>query len=237
MIETYTFKHGTTTYTYTSTDDAISRSAIASSMVSTGEQLQIAVPRDNPVAVLFRHAPPTQPVTVTIAATGQGQIWTGVVQQVRWSGSGATLECVDILSGNRKLLNPHRFGRNCRHILYDRGCKADPEDFVDSVTITAIAPETRTVTVSGVTVSDRFRGGILRVGGEKLQIVDVMGQTLTLMGWSSSLAVGPAELIRGCDHTIYTCHAWFSNAANFGGFPSIESSPFMKNIAENEGVE
>lgn len=237
MIETYEFQHLVTTYTYTSTDNAISRSAITSTMATSGEALQLAVPRDNPVALLFRHAPPTQPVTVTITATGQGQIWTGTVQQVRWSGSGATLECVDILSKTTKLLNPHRFSRNCRHVLYGRGCWADPEDFVDAVTITAIAPETRTVTVSGVTVSDRFRGGILRAGGEKVQIVDVLAQTLTLMGWSSSLAVGPAELIRGCDRTIYTCHAWFSNAANFGGFPAIKSSPFLKDIAADEGVE
>lgn len=230
MIETYTFQHGATTYTYTSEDDAISRGAITSSMVSTGEVLQIDVPRDNAVALLFRHYPPSARVSVTITATGLGQIWAGYVQQVRWHGSSATLECVDELATTVKLLNPHRFSRNCRHILYGQGCGVDPDSVDIPVNILRIDTVDRViqVSVSGLT---SYIGGAVIQGDSRAQIVDAQGDVLTIAMQDGAFSNGAAQLLPGCDHTAQTCKNIFNNIQNFGGFPAIKSSPFFTDLS------
>jgi uncharacterized phage protein (TIGR02218 family) len=69
-----------------------------------------------------------------------------------------------------------------------------------------------------------FKGGeIVRTSdGERRLIVQQIGTLLTLNFPFKDMDVGDSvEVFAGCDRTVETCKAKFSNVVNFGGHPLI----------------
>lgn len=243
-METFAFTHGSTTYTYTTEAHTITRTAITSGMASGGEGLQITVPNDNPVAVLFRHRPPSIPVTVMVTDSVHGQVWSGSVLQVRHTADGAELQCVDALDAAKRLMNPQRYSRNCRHILYGVGCGVNKNlHKTTSKNITFVDGPTRQITVDTDPINADYIGGVLEgPDGVTAQIVEVKvsgpNTLIKLMEIPSGFIVGASVVAyKGCDKSAAICNSRFANIANFGGFPAIESSPFGRDVGMSEGEQ
>lgn len=239
MTETYTFQHGATTYTYTSEDGAISRGAIVSTLDGFGMTLHIEVPRDNAVALLFRHGTPRTPVTVAITA-GAVTEWSGHVMVARWHGSAATLECADVLASSKRLAIPQRFNRNCRHVLYSPDCGVLKGYQAQAATIDSINRSTRSVEVSlsamTIPISNLMDATLTKVkdgvenqykitGYESISTSPIKIRLL-MMSLDEKLETGSAQILPGCNHTIGNCSAIFNNIENFGGLYIPGLNPF-----------
>lgn len=167
----------------------------------------------------------------------------GVIATVAFEGPVAELRVLprnDILDR----IVPKRTYRNlCNHVLYDAHCQVDPAaGFQFNVTVFSISGRIVTVTgvpaIGGAVDAEFFDGGILfqpSTGDAR------MVQTLTRINGTTdiqvlipfeALAPGDDLLLRaGCDHSIATCRAKFSNARRYGGFPAVPTkNPFTSRI-------
>ena len=122
---------------------------------------------------------------------------------------------------------PHNlFSTTCNHVLYDSGCG-----------LSASAFSTNGAAASGSTATQiNWTGAILKMGQGKLLFTsganDGVAATVKSVSVGASLALmyplpetpspGDAFVVYdGCDHTLSTCGARFSNQSNFRGFPFV----------------
>lgn len=244
-VELYRFTAGLAVFAYTSgeTDETYSAELYRSTQIERGalelsdeqarQQLDIELPRDNAVPLLFVSGPPTSLVGLTVFRFHRGDgdvkvIWKGRVGSCEWSGSRARLICESVYSSLSRSMLRSRYQRLCRHALYDELCTLNREAFADAATVSAVAGEV--VSIAATARPDGyFAGGYLqRANGQRRMIRAQTGGTLTLLSAAFGLQPGEAvQLYAGCDHTQATCAAKFSNVANFGGFPNTPTkNPF-----------
>lgn len=257
-VALYKFQWGNTFWRYTSADRDIvlnelgvdhTYTAIAisdSGMVQGGDQgndFNVTAPSDIPLAVLYRGTPPSGTIFLTVrrkhASDDEAPVWwIGTVGNVKRESDvsisvvGRTLTASFKRSGLRL-----SWQRSCPHILYDRGCKVDPDAHGVAGTITA--KDGVSVTVSGATVGDeaRFMGGFIRwvadISGtyerRGIEETGTIGSgTFKLFGRPDRLDVGDTiTLYPGCKHTPTACDVDFGNLPNYGGYDFIPGkSPF-----------
>jgi uncharacterized phage protein (TIGR02218 family) len=168
--------------------------------------------------------------------------WVGSVSSVAFEGDVAKIETRPASSILVRTIPNRCYQSLCGHVLYDRGCKISDASFKFPVTVTALDATKTTLTVSGASISGHgagyFDGGFVRWGGIDYRMVlsstDLGGNVLSvaIMLPFTSVAVNSAlDLFAGCDHTLATCAAKFSNTINFGGFPYVPSvNPFSAGI-------
>lgn len=258
-VALYKFQWGNTIWRYTSADRDISRveggdtvtyTALAglsdNGMIQGGDQghdFTVTAPNDIPLAGLYRGTPPSGSIYLTVrrkhASDDEAPVW--------WIGTVGNVKAVDAISvdiiGRTLTASFKRSGlrlswqRSCPHILYDRGCKANPAAHGVAGTITA--KDGVSITVSGATVGDesRFSGGFIRWladinGTYERRGIEQAGAsgsgTFHLYGRPDRLDVGDTiTLYPGCKHTPTACQDDFNNLANYGGFDFIPGkSPF-----------
>lgn len=123
-----------------------------------------------------------------------------------------------------------KFQRTCRHALYGRGCRLDPEDFATAGTIASITNRTIAVAAADAQPDGYYTGGMVRdPSGALAFIVAHVGSALTLQrvpytmlaafedtGIATAVTIYP-----GCDHTLETCWDKFDNGLNCGCFKFI----------------
>lgn len=158
-------------------------------------------------------------------------VWKGRLSSIVPGMNEITLKMESIFTSMRRPGLRARYQRSCRHPLYGRGCRLDPEDFAIAGTVTATTKKTFTIAAADAQVDGYFVGGMLRApDGALSYIIAHVGSAVTVQRFSFSLqqAVEAGDdfdvtLYPGCDHSNATCNAKFANGLNYGGFDYIPS--------------
>lgn len=233
-------EHGGETYTAV----PMSRSSISISSDSGGS-ITVSADRNHPVALLYRHSAPSDPVEIIVSSLNgstKSVLWTGYVGGCKWTAAGVDFECLDTISYASQLALPQRYTRNCRHILYSEDCGVLRNSYRREVNITDIDHSNRTVTfvTTGLPIDpDEFAGGIM---GNSYQVISVTGtgtsgnpaiaKTLRL---DTGIDYGLTHIYRGCDRTRETCKNRFNNIENYGGFAHLPfNNPVTSGVDEGE---
>jgi uncharacterized phage protein (TIGR02218 family) len=210
---------------------AIEHAGISASRELARNALAITVARDNPVAELFRIAPPSDVVTCVISQMHEGSservaLWSGRIVGVDWSGAQAELSLEPVYTSVRRLGLRRRYQRACPFALYGAGCGVLRTAWQHVSTADSIAGLTVQVTGAGAFGDGWYAGGYLEweTAGlnERRMIARQVGPNVELTAAPHGLAVGQVvRLFPGCDRTLATCHGKFNNSLNYGGMPYI----------------
>ena len=251
-VELISFVYGATTFRYTSAETDYTQEALTFTSTpitvpeveSSPEQarngLDITVPRDNPVALLFQARLPALRISVTVRRVHRTDMaaeavvyWLGFVSGVEWTGATATLRCepLDISLTRPGLVRS--YGRQCGLILYRAGlgqCNVDRA--LHEVAATVVTNTGVTLTVDAVDPRS-YGGGFVEwtdAGGilHRVSIRSNSGAVLTLTQRAIGLETDDAvTVVPGCDHTLGTCRDVYDNEPNYGGQPLIPlKNPF-----------
>lgn len=254
LIEHFRFLVAATEYLYTSapttqtitTGTADQNATYTATPIRLGElehvadhgdfTISIVVPRDNPIADLFKQYVPDQGVQVWVyrkhSSDTEVTTWfAGEVIECSWSESEATLTCQPNIGKVRRLGLWQRWQPTCNLQVYSTRCGVNPADFVDSVTVSAISGLTITVTGMAVVADGYYNGGYLTdASGTKRHIETHVGNDLTLLMDLDGLGVSDVvDITAGCDGQHTTCRTKFfpsggslvagtGNIRNFMGF-------------------
>lgn len=249
-VELFTFARDTLRWRYTSADRAVTvlsatfaAAAISRSEIEAGQEIgrsaiTINVPRDLPIADLYRVAPPSAPITCLVQQYHEGDgevatLWTGRILGVEFAGAAAQIRCEPIFTSIKRLGLRRMYQRTCPHVLYGSACKVNKAAQLVAGAVDSISGFVVSVSEADAEDDGHFAGGFLEFEVaasvfERRFITDHTGAALTLATSPFGLAVGMAvNLYPGCDHTLATCNAKFSNAVNYGGFAFMPTkNPF-----------
>ncbi|MDP8079511.1 phage BR0599 family protein [Phocoenobacter skyensis] len=214
--------------------------AISDSGRRTGENINITLPSNNPVAQLYRGIAPSQTVRVMIMRLHYKEqeirvVWVGNIIEAKRPESHKTelisagLSTTMESSGLRL-----SWGRNCPYSLYDYDCKVNPKNFVlTGLEIKAINGTTITLNVPNDIPENWFNAGFIEWidndGVREVRAVTLhKNNELTLMGGTQKLSIGTIiKVYPGCDGNVKTCKNKFNNILNFGGIPHMPNkSPY-----------
>lgn len=255
-VECYKFIGSFRNYYYTSADRAVTIAGqvydpvpVTRSRVKSGTHkddslmLDLQLPFDVQVVqdYAFAQTPPTLTVEVYRQQiddlTGLSYIlfWKGVVRGYTVDDRLATVHVPSIFSLALQGEVPNVYYQTpCNHTLYNNRCTVVRTSHrftgliltVNSTDIVmAATPAADSILKAGEIVNLR--------NGERRMILENIGPIITLGYPFVDLVVGDSvELVKGCDHSLATCKAKFSNVINFGGFKYIPAeNPFEGSVA------
>ncbi|MGE3298625.1 MAG: phage BR0599 family protein [Porticoccaceae bacterium] len=230
---------GATTYRWTSGDTAITyasnsypplpsaRTEIQQSEELGQDGIKITLPVSHALAQLYLTATPDVDSDITLYrqdASGTYVVWKGGVGGVSATDSEATLTGESLFKQFQRNGLRARYQKNCRHSLYSGGCTLNKATFAVAGTCTAFSGNTVTVTEAASQPDGYYVGGMIKSASGALRtIVGHVGSTLTLFWPIPGFATGAVTIYPGCDRTLATCQARFTNHVNYGGFPWIPS--------------
>lgn len=250
-VELFQFVRGSTFYRYTSaeadvadtdviwTSTPISRSGVEVTPERVRNGISITVPRNNPVADLFRISPPTDVVAVTLYRYHRDDLetivmWMGRVLGVNWQGARAELQCEPVsTSVKRNGLRPV-YQKNCRHVLFGDGCRLNRDDF--KIETTVVSTSSRVITLADL-LNLPYGGGYLEweqtPGSIERRFIregDTDGSLTLSIPFYGIPDGAPVTAYPGCAHDTATCDGVYDNLLNFGGQPYISiKNPFGGN--------
>jgi len=258
-ITLYEFQRGLTRWSYTNADRvqvfqtrtfsviAISDDGRRRTGEASADSITVVVPWNNPVARLYRGAPPSAEVSLTIWDLHHGEPdyrvgWTGSIQGVRYPSPeraeiiclsmGATLDRPGLWLGYERLCPYDVYGP----IIAGVGCGVSPALYAVDATIQSMTTETISSGTFDAPEDGYFDGGYVEwpIGNGETEhrgVVKHVGSVLTLLGGTDGLLVGQAvAAYPGCDKTIGLCHSRFGNDLQHGGCPHMPGkSPFDGN--------
>jgi len=249
-VELYEFTIGPNHWRYTSGDEnqvlnglTFKREPLKRSKLEIGEEinranLKIHLPRDNPVADLFRLYPPGAVMLVRIWRRHRGDadavlLWHGRVLNCEFAGGEAILHSEPALTSLRRNALRRFWQRQCPHVLYSTSCKVSQSAYKISDQASAVNGTQVDVPAAAGQADGYYAGGIFSWGNpsgvvESRIILSHTGTTLTLAAPIHDLVAGDTvDISPGCDHTLSTCTGRFGNAENYGGWPYIpRKNPF-----------
>jgi uncharacterized phage protein (TIGR02218 family) len=250
-VELYEFSLDASTWRYTSADAdqsyggetfeavPLGRSEIDESAEINRQNLQITVAIDHPVADLFRETQPAGMVLLRVRRLHRSDpeaviIWMGRVLNCEWSGREAILTAEPLYTSIRAPGLRRMYSRLCPHVLYGTACRADPEAFASTGTVTSVAGLAVQVSGAHSGTAGYWAGGLLAwVDGtghiRRVAIESHSGSgQIRLIAPLPGLGAGATvTLWPGCDHTLTACREKFDNRENFGGFKWIPgTNPF-----------
>lgn len=219
---------------------AIKHQGIVQSGEAAQDNFTISLPDTIPLVQAFRGRPPTGAVRVILrevhfpddVAVVQ---WTGSVYEVSRPELGrADVTCAPLTNTLRRDALRLSWSRRCPHMVYDSECRANPNNFADSIRILAVNGFTLTYErVSGgpVPTDQSYRNGFIQftVSGEPIMTaIDFHdGNRIDVL---SNRGITPGLVVlayKGCANTAEWCERVFNNLANFGGHEKIPGkSPF-----------
>ena len=247
-VEIYEFRNGAAYFRYTSADGdvsyggntytaaPISRNAIEATSETARLALEIACDRSLGVLALFSTMPPEEIVAVTVRRlhAGDGEavtMWIGRVLNVTWSSSSAAIHCESVYTSMKRSGLRRLYQKACPHVIYGFGCTLNRASFGATKTVSTVSGVTLTIASIGV-VDGYFSGGYLEwdSGGaiSRRSIRSQVGGTVIIsFPLPGLVAAASVALYPGCDHTLATCSAKFSNHLNYGGMPYFpDKNPF-----------
>lgn len=204
---------------------------------TTPDKLTLTAPADLEVAQLYRAAPPSMAVTLTVFALHQSEIdyvvvWSGNVRSVKWPKlDRASIVCAPLSEAMDSTGLRLTWDRSCPHALYSAAC---------GVSAALWRTEGLVISIDGVSVSAGafagFPDGYFTAGylewttngtTERRGVEHHAGDTLWLVGGTSGIPVGAVvQAYRGCQQTTDSCKT-FDNLPNYGGIPHLAGiSPY-----------
>lgn len=254
-VRLYEFRRGALRWAYCSADrditllgglfkaTPISEDGVRLTGETTADVLTITAPGNLEVAQLYRGAPPSAEVALTMRDFNDGDgeapdstrvVWVGSISGVRWpQPDRAEISCQSLSASMERPGLRLTWERSCPHTIYDRRCGVDRNLF-------ALATDVQTM--DGARISNGalaaqpdgyFAGGFVEwsVGSGELDRRGVeahTGSDLVLLGGTQGLVPGLAFTVYpGCRQTSVYCNATFNNIVNFGGFLHLPGkSPF-----------
>lgn len=251
-VELYEFRLGAQAWRYTSAAEAItanlvdwrpvsiSRSEIEATSDMARNNLTLTLARDLEVPELFRIAPPSGVVTLTVHAlhlTDQAAetvvVWKGRVVNVAWKGLAAELTCEPLYTSLRRIGLRRTYQRQCPHLLYGDDCRVVRAAHEVAGSAASVSGATLTVPEAGGYADGWFAGGMIELELTpgvitRRSIRTHTGQALGITHPIPGLGAGQAvTLIPGCDRTPTDCADKFDNLLNYGGWPYIPiKNPF-----------
>ena len=253
-VEFYIFRKGLDRLNFTSHDAAVTVDTVTyatapisrSEIEETGEvaksELTITVPHNFDAAGWFSPYPPSEVVTVEVWRYHRGDVdvdvkmfWIGRIMSVRWQGERAELVCESLVTSLKRPGLRRLYQRACPHILYGLACGVASVTFKHGCTLFAASGTTLQSADFDALADGYLAGGFIEWinGGnvERRAVRSHVGSTVVIshpiVGIESTSNV---LAYAGCDHSIATCAAKFSNVANYGGFPNIpRKNPFGNN--------
>lgn len=223
------------------TDDGIRQTGEPSA-----DALKITLPGDLPVPQLYRGAPPSAEVWLTVRDYHWGDtdtlssmpvVWIGTISSVSWPQvDRAEISCAPLSSSMDRLGLSLSYLRACPHALFDRNCGVDRSAFGVSGVIVALDGQSIEYSSAAALADGRAAGGFIEwaIGlgeTERRSILSHSGSVLVLLGGTQGLAPGQAITVYpGCRQTTDDCAMFFDNLLNYGGFPALPgTSPFDGN--------
>lgn len=256
-FELYKFEWGTGSFQYTSADsarayqglnyqpEAISRSQLDQNNEDWSGTVDVTLPADNPVSVLFSAYQPTKQVYLTIYRAHQGDgdytiAFSGTVSAATFSDTACTLTCQPVSAILTRPVPSAIFQPQCNRVLFSQtelygtaversdsaqsvGCGVNKDAYRVPVSVTAIDGLVVTSPDFATKADGWFTYGHLELAnGEVRWIVEHVGNTVTLSYPAYTLAVGDAiSALPGCDGLEGTCKQKFNNIINFSGFSHV----------------
>jgi uncharacterized phage protein (TIGR02218 family) len=214
----------------------ITRNDIEQSTEQARNALTLTVPRNFQIADMFRIAPPSDVIALTVFRYHRGEeedvavIWMGRILNVSFEGAKATIRCEPVSASMKRQGLRRMYQKQCPHVLYGPGCTLNKDDFAIDTTVTSI--DGVTLVVGAV--------GALSYGGGFIEYEDADGNlerrfirshvttTLTLnFPFTGLSASDPVTIYPGCAHTMEVCDGDFGNILNYGGTPFVpDKNPF-----------
>lgn len=249
-VELYRFERGLLVSRYTSDADpftfdsatwlpaTITRPEIEDSGEVRRSGVSLTVPRDFPIADLYRVTPPSDVVRVSILRVHRVDldpevIFLGRVLGCSFEGVSATLTCESVFTSVKRPGLRRKYSRTCPHVLYGAACGVVEASFTQGVTLAGVSGVTLNAAAFDAQPDGYFAGGVIewiRPSGiaERRAIVSHVGANVVITHRIADLAPGALVAASpGCDRTIATCVGKFSNGLNFGGQPYIPiKNPF-----------
>lgn len=250
-VEFYLFEHGSNRYRYTSADQDITfngqrwtAAAITCPGIRSGgsEGLELTVPSDLPVVMLYRGTPPSTSVKLRVlrkhadaASDAESRtVWIGTITEVKREGYNSA-RIITASAASSFSRNGLRLGwtRACPHSLYDSNCTVSRSALaVNGLNITALNGAEITVNIPGSYASGWFSGGLIAWENDGLTerrgLKTHSGNVIGVLGGTIGLSVGmTVSLWPGCDRTLATCEKKYKNQLNYGGVPHMPGvSPY-----------
>jgi uncharacterized phage protein (TIGR02218 family) len=254
-VRLYDFQRGAQRWTYCSADRdilfqaatwaalAISDDGIRMSGEPSADALKVTAPAGLAVAQLYRAAPPSAEVWLTIRDFHHGEAdlvsssvvcWVGSIAGVRWPELDRCEITCQSLSASMDRPGLHlSWQRSCPHSIYDRECRVDRN--LHKVVATLVGVDG--VKVSSATFATyptgHFAGGFIEwpIGLGELErrgVESHSGTDLVLLGGTFGLVPGiTVDAYPGCPQTADVCDSKFANIINFGGIRHMPGkSPF-----------
>ena len=218
---------------------AITRERVDASNERGGTAIRIRVPIDSDIGALYAGARPYDTVEVQIYRTHRGtgnhaRIFYGDIVGASVDGGAVVLSCEPKSHALTRPILRVLYQAPCNHNLYDAFCGVTAASFATSGTVSAIASDAVTLTITEADALDDgwFTAGLLKLGNEYGFITSHVGDQVVLVRRVPGLVVSSAvTLYAGCDRSLATCTTKFSNTENHMGFPFIPTiNPFTKGV-------
>ncbi|HNC58878.1 MAG TPA: phage BR0599 family protein [Leptospiraceae bacterium] len=202
---------------------------------NNAENLEIFLPRDNPLAKRWLTYVPPRTVWVTVyryhrSESGIPQVavfWQGKIRGASWSVNDVTLQGLPIDTAFSRNGLRVTFGKVCRHELYGSKCKVPLNAFLEEATLTQISrnklysPAFTTFPSNGQPVPNGWWiAGFIEnpVTQEIRYITNHSGTEIEILAPFETLQVGDVvNIAAGCKHDPETCRVKFDNIVNYGG--------------------
>lgn len=218
---------------------AIARGEIEPTTDSTRATLDLSFPYDSPLGDIFRAAPPSEIVLLTIRAKNYlvdddfAVTWMGRIINASWEAPWLKLSGEHVLSSLDRVGLRRRYSSTCPYALYSSACGVSRNTYREDSTILNVNGLTVAVGAAIGKVDDFYAGGYLQWENninhniEKRMIRSSQGATGNLV--ISSIPLGltgsqPVSLFKGCSHLIDDAQRGcksFNNTDNNGGTPYI----------------
>lgn len=145
-----------------------------------GDGIAIQLAWDNPLGELYRVQPFERTVIARIKVTHLDDpaaqvlsVWSGRVTEIAWEYPRMRLGCERIATSLKRTGVRAKYQRQCRHVLYQVGCRLDREDWHIAVEVTAV--EGRLATLRYLTWGPQVPTETVEVEGEEVEVLDLPG--------------------------------------------------------------
>lgn len=227
----YSFDTGAGAQTFARTE--VRRTNIASNGSLSPVQVEVEMPAAEALIQAYGFGVPPRDLTLKIwrvhPATGNSdKIYEGKVTAISASGRHAKLLIPSLLTSVLEITVPRiHYQANCNHRFGDSRCAVPLAQHTLSTTVASIASDNVTIGIADPMpgLPGWGKGGeLVRVSdGERRQIIANNGTQALEIRWPfPALSVSDSvQVVRGCDHSLTTCHTEFQNSDRFGGHPHI----------------
>lgn len=254
-VELYLFQFSSEVWRYTSSirdyeyelDNfaavPLARTAISKTAELPKMNIQVTAPYDFEVAELWRVAPPSDVVSLSIMQLHHSDSelqaitkWRGRVINAEWRGAEVVLECESIYTSLKRFGLRRAYQRGCPHVLYGPACRVINTTFLVEAVLTladGVAVSSPTFLLSpdgyfdGGYIEWEPTFGVFHRRAIRAHVGDSLEMTHPVPELASGMTV---SVFPGCPHNMQACDEKFNNLVNYGGFSFIpRQNPFGGN--------